>query len=148
MTQRYFTLEQANTLVATLAPRVKDAVRMHAALRQTSVTLLQRGHRLTERILAGKETLEVTGADRDQLEQAQAMYELMVKLVRRIEKTGARVKGVSEGLLDFPALLNGTTEVLLCWRLGESTIQAFHEPDKGFAGRKPIDGHTFVDQPS
>ena len=147
MSRQYFSLDEANALVQSLAPKVKEAVRMHAALRQTSLALLERGHKITENILARKTELEVSGTDRDQLEQAQAMYELLVAGVHEIEQSGARVKGVSQGLLDFPTLLEGQTEVLLCWRLGEEEITAFHPPQAGFDGRQSIDGHVFFSRP-
>ena len=147
MSRQYFTLDEANALVHSLAPKVKDAVRMHAALRQTSLALLGRSHKITEKILSRKDALEIEGADADQLEQAQAMYELLVARVHDIEESGARVKGVSQGLIDFPTLLNGEEEVLLCWRLGEGKIVAYHPTESGFDGRQSIDGQLFVGQP-
>jgi len=29
--------------------------------------------------------------------------------------------------------------VLLCWKLGEDSITHWHEPEDGFAARKPLD---------
>ena len=60
------------------------------------------------------------------------------KLLHRILDTGAQVKDINTGLLDFPALRNGH-EVYLCWKYGEDQIAFWHEVDAGFAGRQPIE---------
>jgi len=47
------------------------------------------------------------------------------------------LRDISTGLLDLPSEANGEP-VWLCWRLGESSITAWHTHDEGFAGRRPI----------
>jgi hypothetical protein len=42
------------------------------------------------------------------------------------------------GLLDFPCVVDSKV-ILLCWRIGEKTIEHWHGTDEGYAGRKPID---------
>ncbi len=56
---------------------------------------------------------------------------------RQIEETGVIVRDLKRGLLDFPATLNGN-DVFLCWVRGEERVGFFHEPEAGFAGRKPL----------
>ncbi|MBI1956088.1 MAG: DUF2203 domain-containing protein [Acidobacteria bacterium] len=58
--------------------------------------------------------------------------------VRAIQDCGCLVKDLAIGLVDFPCRL-GDREVYLCWKLGEPSIQFWHNTDEGFAGRKPID---------
>ena len=41
------------------------------------------------------------------------------------------------GLIDFPSELDGR-RVLLCWRLGEPSVQFWHDEDAGFSGRQPL----------
>jgi len=48
--------------------------------------------------------------------------------------------GLEHGLLDFPTLLDGRW-VFLCWHLGEEELEAWHEVDGGFSGRKPLTPH-------
>jgi hypothetical protein len=67
-------------------------------------------------------------------------FERLDALVHQILDTGALIKDVNSGLLDFPAIRNGQ-EVYLCWQHGEGDIAFWHEVDAGFAGRQPI--HTF-----
>jgi hypothetical protein len=55
-----------------------------------------------------------------------------------IEKTGALVKDLDIGLIDFLCLYQGR-EVCLCWKLGEARIRFWHSTEEGFQGRKPID---------
>lgn len=55
-----------------------------------------------------------------------------------IDAIGVQVKDLDIGLLDFPCKVDDEV-VLLCWKLGESSITHWHGIDEGFAGRKPID---------
>ena len=58
-------------------------------------------------------------------------------LMRKIEEMGCEVKGIPEGLIDFPSLREGR-EVYLCWRMPEKEILFWHDLNSGFTGRKPI----------
>jgi hypothetical protein len=58
-------------------------------------------------------------------------------LMYRIEGMGCEVKGIREGLVDFPSLREGR-EVYLCWRMPEKEILFWHDLNTGFSGRKPI----------
>ena len=58
-------------------------------------------------------------------------------LMRKIEEMGCEVKGIREGLIDFPSLREGR-EVYLCWRMPEKEILFWHDLNAGFTGRKPI----------
>ena len=48
------------------------------------------------------------------------------------------LRDLERGLVDFPAIREGR-EIYLCWEEGEDEIAFWHEPDTGFAGRKPIE---------
>jgi hypothetical protein len=58
-------------------------------------------------------------------------------LMHKIEGMGCEVKGIREGLIDFPSLREGR-EVYLCWRMPEKEILFWHDLNTGFSGRKPI----------
>jgi hypothetical protein len=47
------------------------------------------------------------------------------------------LRDLDRGLIDFPSLRDGR-EVYLCWEEGEPEIAFWHEPDTGFAGRRPL----------
>ena len=66
-----------------------------------------------------------------------SLYELG-KLTLEVDALGIQLKDYSRGLIDFPAM-RGDKLVLLCWQLGEGDeIEWWHEPETGFAGRKPL----------
>jgi hypothetical protein len=48
------------------------------------------------------------------------------------------LRDLDRGLLDFPSMREGR-EVYLCWQEGEGAIEYWHEPEAGFAGRRPLD---------
>lgn len=58
-------------------------------------------------------------------------------LMRELDDLGVELKGIEEGLVDFPSEREGRV-VLLCWRVGEETIAWWHEIESGFAGRQPL----------
>ena len=57
--------------------------------------------------------------------------------VEDLENTGVVIKGIEEGLLDFPSK-RFDEDIWLCWKKGETEIKFWHEKDSGFNGRKPI----------
>ena len=61
--------------------------------------------------------------------------------VEDLESLGVVLKGLEQGLLDFPAK-RFDEEIWLCWKEGETEIKFWHEKDSGFMGRKPISVST------
>jgi len=57
--------------------------------------------------------------------------------IEDLESLGVVLKGLEQGLLDFPAK-RFDEEIWLCWKDGETEIKFWHEKDSGFMGRKPI----------
>ena len=57
--------------------------------------------------------------------------------MHKIVEIGCEVKGIREGLVDFPSIREGK-EVYLCWRMPEKEILFWHDLNSGFAGRKPL----------
>jgi hypothetical protein len=68
------------------------------------------------------------------------------EIVNSIQEAGCIVKDLDEGLVDFPAIVDGE-EVYLCWKMGEERIEFWHGVDEGFAGRKPLDAGDEPDEP-
>ncbi len=58
--------------------------------------------------------------------------------IAEIDSIGVQVKDIDAGLLDFPCRLDDQV-VLLCWRMGEPSIEHWHTVDSGFQGRQPVD---------
>ena len=124
--RRFFTVDQARQLL----PKVREIV--------GEATLL------SSRLPAFSEELQQLAAASSSNSGSPAGTEFLYIIVRlqgrlrRLEEMGVVVKGVQEGLVDFPHLHDGR-EVYLCWKYGEEDIEYWHEVDAGFAGRTPLD---------
>ena len=70
---------------------------------------------------------------------ARALIEELGAVVHDIERSGAQLKDVELGLVDFPGEVDGQP-ALLCWQFGESEVAFWHREGQGFAGRQPITG--------
>ena len=107
---------------------------------------LQRGAlRLEEemRLLAGARgvALDAIGTD-DLLRErpaARVLVEELDTIVCEIEESGAHLKDVRLGLVDFPSERGGQT-IYLCWQFGEPEVAFWHGLQDGFAGRQPLPG--------
>ncbi len=65
--------------------------------------------------------------------------ETLVEIVRGLEARGILVKGLDQGLIDFPHIRSNGEEVYLCWMVGENDIAYWHRIDDGYAGRRSIE---------
>ncbi len=65
--------------------------------------------------------------------------EALIKLVQGIAEEGILIKGLDNGLIDFPHVRDNGEEVYLCFQLGEDDIEYWHSIQDGFAGRKDIE---------
>jgi len=74
---------------------------------------------------------------RDRQKVAQELVGRLNELGEEIKEIGCELKGIEEGLIDFPSEREGRT-VYPCWKLGEDAIAHWHELDTGFASRKPL----------
>ncbi len=63
---------------------------------------------------------------------------------RELCQLGVEPKGAMEGLVDFPAKMDGRI-VYLCWRHDEPEVLYWHEIDGGFAGRQPLTVGSILD---
>ena len=72
---------------------------------------------------------------------ARALIEELDAIVQEIEDSGAHLKDVQLGLVDFPAERDGEV-VYLCWQFGEPEVAFWHRMEDGFSGRQPLPGST------
>jgi hypothetical protein len=124
MSQRYFTLEEAEALV----PELERILR--------SVRTLKK--RVDEKVAAWRKT-ESTDAAQSALVQGQVDF-LVAEINRELEKVfklGAHPKDMEQGLVDFPARFEGK-EGYLCWKSGEKRIGFWHGLTEGYSGRRPL----------
>ena len=58
-------------------------------------------------------------------------------LVEELGEVGCELKDYQMGLVDFIGRHKGR-DVYLCWKLGESKVNYWHELQTGFNGRQPV----------
>jgi hypothetical protein len=122
---KYFSLEQANEILAKIRPLIAELL----VLRQEILKKQPQAWPMVEKSAGnggGKEASELVQD-----------FERIDALVKAVNATGAILKDINSGLVDFPALRDGR-EVYLCWRFDEPKIQFWHDIQAGFAGRQPI----------
>ena len=54
-----------------------------------------------------------------------------------LSNQGCILKGITEGLVDFPTIRDGK-EVFLCWKVPEKEVRFWHDLDSGFSGRQKL----------
>ena len=129
---RLFTIEQANAML----PLVRAITSDLASLAQDVV---ERRHRLAF-LTAGREHKK---GDPYSDELAQIELEIqrdgqrLVEYVNELRELGVEPKGAVDGLVDFPAEMEGRI-VFLCWKLGEPEVLHWHDLESGFAGRQSL----------
>ncbi len=64
--------------------------------------------------------------------------ERLVSIAKMMSQKGIIIKGLDEGLIDFPYIRSNGEEVYLCWKVGEPDINFWHRIPDGFAGRRPL----------
>ena len=57
--------------------------------------------------------------------------------LEEIRSFGCELKDLPQGLVDFPALVEGKL-AYLCWQRGEPRLAYWHSLEGGFAGRQPL----------
>jgi hypothetical protein len=129
-----FTLGEAQTLLPVVEALLKRAQAAAAEAAEFEQEMQLLSHRI---FLSGGMHVDVSAAARRRAEREKAVQEAKGTLAE-IDEIGVRVKDLQEGLLDFPAVMDGRP-VLLCWKLGEPAIAHWHTEEEGFAGRKPLD---------
>jgi hypothetical protein len=134
MSDRTFTLDEAQMLLPVLESLLKQAIQGKKLIEEVDAELQETAHRV---FLNGGTLVNVIRLARRKAEREKAIHRVK-DAVAEIDATGVQVKDLDIGLLDFPCQVEGET-ILLCWKLGEPGITHWHSTTDGFAGRKPID---------
>jgi hypothetical protein len=121
---RHYTVEQANAALPWVCERIE---RLRAA---------REG--LTER--EAREALDEAAPANGGGEPGRVVSEAFLELrdaLAELQDLEVVLRDLDRGLVDFPALREGR-EIYLCWEEGEDEIAFWHEPDSGYAGRRPL----------
>jgi hypothetical protein len=128
-----FTPAEANSALDEVRPVAERLVAVRARMRELEHTQGE----LVQRIGGNGGGYAAGDLNEARAEHA-GLHEALVACVERLEELGVLVKDLDTGLVDFPSRREGE-DVLLCWHVGEPEISYWHDPEEGFAGRKPID---------
>jgi hypothetical protein len=134
MSSRTFTLDEAQVLLPVLESLLRAAISGKKLMEEVEAEMQELSHRI---FLNGGTHVDVVAVARRKAERAKAEQRAKDALAE-IDSIGVQVKDIDIGLLDFPCEVDGRT-VLLCWKMGETSITHWHSPEEGFAGRKLID---------
>jgi hypothetical protein len=134
MSDRTFTLDEAQMLLPILESLLRQAINGKKLIEDVDAELQETAHRV---FLNGGTLLNVVHLARRKAEREKSIRRVKDALAE-IDATGVQVKDLDIGLLDFPCKVEGEI-LLLCWKLGESTITHWHGTNEGFASRKAID---------
>jgi len=126
MSERVFTLAEANRLIPTLKSTLEQVIEEWRCMK-----------RLNPEIQKARDKAPLDGFTPYGVEYVEAASHLLF-LLHQIKELGVMVKDVDKGLCDFPYMRHGRM-VYLCWHLGEDSIGYWHEIETGFAGREPLD---------
>ena len=122
----YFSVNDANEILPTVIKKFNHAKKMKDEV-------MKMEHQLTSGITQTTSLEEYATIKRELNSIVTKFYQS----IEDLESTGVFLKGLDEGLLDFPAK-RFDDEIWLCWKEGETEIKFWHEKDAGFMGRKPI----------
>jgi hypothetical protein len=126
---KLFTVDLANRMLPLVSRIVSDVVsgnqRWQETIAELDVVSSQPRSDLPDPRIAALE------------KRARQQIEEIAAFEAELEKLGIQLKDRRVGLIDFPSELEGR-RVLLCWRLGEPSVQFWHDEESGFAGRRPL----------
>jgi hypothetical protein len=134
MSDRTFTLDEAQSLLPVLESLLRTAIAGKKLMEEVEGEMQELNHRI---FLNGGTHVDVVSVARRKAERAKAEQRAK-DAIAEIDSIGVQVKDLDIGLLDFPCDVEGRI-VLLCWKMGEHSIKHWHGTEEGFAGRKPID---------
>lgn len=129
---RTFTIEQANAML----PLVRAIT---ADLTTLARDVVDRRQRLAS--FAKRKPTTASDPYADELASMQQAVaddtQRLQEYIEELRRLGLEPKGALEGLVDFPALIDGKL-VYLCWKLGEPEVTHWHDLEAGFAGRQSL----------
>jgi hypothetical protein len=124
-----FTIDHANRTLPLVRRIVEDIVREHRHWEEAIVEL---------DLVATISNPEIASPRIIELEKRiQRIAREIDSFQAELESIGIQLKDRRIGLVDFPSELDGRP-MLLCWQLGEPSVQFWHDIDSGYAGRQPL----------
>ena len=129
-----FTIDEAQSLLPLLEALLKRAIEGKQAAEKIESNLSELARRI---YLSGGMKVDPASVIKQRGELEDQMKQVR-ETISEIDEIGVQVKDIDSGLLDFPCRLDDQV-VLLCWRMGETSIEHWHTMEAGFNGRQPVD---------
>jgi hypothetical protein len=129
-----FTIDEAQSLLPVLESLLKRAIEGKQSAEEVQSGLSDLARRI---YLSGGMRVDVSQVIKQRAE-VEAHLQRVRESIVEIDSIGVQVKDLETGLLDFPCRVDDQV-VLLCWRLGETTIEHWHTIETGFKDRQPVD---------
>lgn len=123
-----YTVDRANRTLPLVRRIVEDIVREHERWQDAIA-------RLDLLMATNTDTVDLRVVSLER--EAQAIARDIDAFQGELEALDIQLKDRRLGLVDFPTELDGR-RVLLCWRLGEPSVQYWHDEDAGYSGRQPL----------
>src|SRR5436190_18639338 len=105
----HFSLPEANELLETIRPQIEEMVSLKMQLNEMGYDIFN--HRY------------FGGGGPNGTGSFPAEMEKIVEVIKMISLKGIQVKGIDNGLIDFPHIRSNGEEVYLCWQSGENNIE-------------------------
>lgn len=121
---KHFSLNEANDLLDEIKPLIEDMIGLKKKLDS-------KGFDVYNHQYFGGYGPNGQGAFPEEMEK-------LIDIVKKISSEGVLLKGLDNGLVDFPHLREDGEEVYLCWKFGEGEIAFWHSIPEGFPGRRNI----------
>lgn len=132
MAVKVFTLEEANRLLPKIEPEIRFLAQAIPAIQklkdQIAVLLLIGGD---------KETRPEYGEFQKKKKRVEDLVKQYNRRLNGLQGMGCIVKDLRQGLVDFYGVKEDRL-IFLCWKVGEETIEYWHELHAGFRGRRPV----------
>lgn len=122
---KHFTLEQANAMLEKIKPKIEQMAQLKKLLDDKNYDIYRHEY------FGG---VGPNGTGEFPLEMDE-----LIDIIKEIASKGILIKGINNGILDFPAIRSNGEEVYLCWILGEERILFWHRIPDGFPGRTDIE---------
>jgi hypothetical protein len=134
--RRYFTLSEVNRMIPQLESRFRRMLQLHVQIRDIHARLTDLGYAPREEdfsLVPEGAPFEVT----QHLAELRALIDALNADLETLHAEGCVVKDIGSGLVDWYAKKDGR-DVFLCWKLGEKSVDWWHELETGFSGRRPV----------
>jgi hypothetical protein len=121
---KHFSLSEAQSLIVKIKPLAEELVALKTKLDEKGFDIYRHQY------FGG------TGPNGERFFPPE--LERLVSILKSFDSLGVLVKGIEQGLVDFPHLRSSGEEVYLCFKADEDEIRFWHTVDGGFTGRKPL----------